>query len=83
MQTEQLDVVGPGCGVAATHLQDIHHHGMDRGAGIGPDVVQEAESPDVENCFNWELAEEEVECGDGRGAAEFEEASQHFVLEDF
>ena len=40
-------MISPGGGVAAAHLQDAQHYAMDSAVRVAPDVVEDAECPDV------------------------------------
>lgn len=80
---QKLNMISPGGGVAAAHLQDVHHNAMDSAVGVAPDVVEGAECPDVEYCFYWKFTKEEVQCRNWRRLAQLQEASEDFVLEDF
>ena len=44
---EKLNMISPGGGVAAAHLQDVQHYAMDSAVRVAPDVVEDAECPDV------------------------------------
>ena len=44
---DKLDMVGPGGGGAATHLQYVQEHGVDSAGRVAPDIVEEVECANV------------------------------------
>ena len=53
LEANKLNVVGPGCRVTATHFEQVHNHGVHGSLGITGDIMEEAESSDMEDTFSW------------------------------
>ena len=80
-EAEKLDMVRPGGGVAAAHLENVLHHAVHCRAGVAPDVLKQAQCTDMEDSFNWEFTKKEEEGRSGRGLAQLEESSKNLVVE--
>ena len=63
LEAQELYVVGPGSRAATiAHLEDVGDHVEHSAARVTPDVVNQAESADVEDSLGRELTKEKLEC---------------------
>ena len=46
-------MVAPCGGVAFAHLEDVCHHAVDSQVRVAPDIVEQAQSVDVDQPLYW------------------------------